>query len=173
MIHVYTGGGKGKTTAALGLALRAAGHGLRVCMIQFMKGGIEYGEINAAKALAPLLEIIPMGRPEFVDRDNPDPIDIEWAEKGLTLARSIITGEADKACDMLILDEVLVAVDYKLIAKDDLLDLMDKKPPGMELVLTGRGAPPEIVARADLVTEMLEIKHYYRKGITSRRGFDH
>ena len=170
MIQVYTGGGKGKTTAALGMALRAIGHGQTVRMIQFMKGGIDYGELEGAKALSPLLEIIPMGRPDFVDRVNPDPVDIEWAEKGIATAREYIK---NCGCDVLILDEALVAIDYKLIGLADLMGLIEEKPAGMELVLTGRGAPPEIIEKADLVTEMREIRHYYRKGILSRKGFDH
>lgn len=170
LIQVYTGDGKGKTTAALGLALRAIGHGLKVKMIQFMKGGIEYGELEAAKTLGRLFDIIPMGRPDFVDKQNPEPIDIEWAKKGIALAGKIIK---KAECNILILDEILVAIDYKLIPFDDVLALMDSKPPDMELVLTGRCATPEIIAKADLVTEMLEIKHYYRSGILSRRGFDH
>jgi len=169
-IHVYTGDGKGKTTAALGLALRAAGHGLRAKMIQFMKGGIAYGELETAKRFGPLFEIIPMGRPDFVNREHPEPVDIEWAEKGVALAQTIMK---KSACDLLILDEIIVAVDYNLIVLDDLLALMDEKPTKMELVLTGRRAPPEVVTKADLVTEMREIKHYFRRGITSRRGFDH
>ena len=180
MIQVYTGDGKGKTTAALGLALRAVGHGMRVRMIQFMKGGIDYGEIEAAKRWKPLMEIIPMGRPDFVDRENPDPVDMEWAQKGMALANRVIEEcrdavpiSRDAPTDVLILDEVLVAVDYGLISLKDLLALMKKKPTHMELVLTGRDAPKEVIDRANLVTEMREVKHYYRRGIESRQGFDH
>lgn len=170
MVHVYTGNGKGKTTSALGLALRAVGHGLKVIMIQFMKGGIKYGELESAKALAPLFTIIPMGRADFVSREDPEPVDIEWARKGITTAEEIIR---EKACDLLILDELFVALDFKLVPLERVLDLIAITPPNIELVLTGRWAPPEIIAIADLVTDMAEIKHYFTKGIISREGFDY
>lgn len=170
MLHVYTGNGKGKTTSALGLALRAVGHGLKVVMIQFMKGGIKYGELESAKALAPLFTIIPMGRADFVSRENPEAIDIEWARKGITTAEAIIK---EKACDLLILDELLVALDFKLLPVAQVLELIAITPADIELVLTGRWAPPEIIAIADLVTDMAEIKHYFTKGVVSREGFDY
>lgn len=170
MLHVYTGNGKGKTTCALGLALRAIGHGLRVVMIQFMKGGIKYGELESAKLLTPLFTIIPMGRADFVSKENPALVDIEWAEKGLNTAEEIIKNEA---CDILILDELLVAVDFRLVSVERVIELIKKTPSTIELVLTGRGAPPEISGIADLVSEMVEIKHYFTKGIVSRKGFDY
>jgi len=170
MIQVYTGGGKGKTTAALGLTLRAIGQGLRVKFIMFMKGDIAYGEFESAKRFEPQLKIIPMGRAEFVDKINPAPIDIEWAQKGMALAREIIE---NKDADLLILDEALVAVDYNLIMESALIALLDFVPENIEIVLTGRGASSKIIERADLVTEFVEKKHYYRKGIISRKGFDH
>ena len=169
MIHVYTGNGKGKTTAALGLACRALGHGYRVFIIHFMKGNIEYGELKIARKLAPDLIIKQMGRECFVDRQNPDPEDIRMAEDGIELAKRIILGGE---YDIVVLDEVNVAVDYGLIDKKELLKLLDERPSHVELILTGRYAPEEIIERADLVTEMVEVKHYYQKGIQSREGIE-
>ncbi len=169
MIQVYTGKGKGKTTAALGLALRAAGHRFRVLMVQFLKGGIAYGELKAAKKLSPYLTILPMGRECFVDKRNPHPVDRRLARKGWHLSKEAVQSQKYQ---VVILDEVNVAVDYGLVPLDELLDLMKNKPENVELVLTGRWAKPEVLRQADLVTEMKEIKHYYRKGIESRIGIE-
>ena len=169
LIQVYTGNGKGKTTAALGLALRAAGHRFKVLVVQFLKGGIAYGELKSAKKLSPYLKIVPMGRECFVDKKSPHPIDRQCARRGWELAKDSVLGRKYR---MVILDEVNVAVDYGLISLEELLDLMDQKPPEVELILTGRWAKPEVVRRADLVTEMREVKHYYRKGIESRVGIE-
>ncbi len=169
LIQVYTGNGKGKTTAALGLALRAVGRELKVCMIQFMKGGGPYGEHLAAPRLAPLLTIIQTGREGWVDRDNPDPEDTRLARGALELAGKALAGGE---YDLVILDEVNGAVAFGLLTVDDVLTLMERKPANVELVLTGRNADERIIAAADLVTEMREIKHYYRKGITSRVGIE-
>ncbi len=169
LIQVYTGDGKGKTTASLGLAIRACGHGLKSYMIQFMKGEIYYGELGTAERLSNCLTITQMGRPDFVNKENPDPIDIELAGKALKLAREIIE---DGKYDIVILDEVNVALDFGLIKLSDVLDIIEKKPLHVELVLTGRNAPKEIIDRADLVTEMVEIKHPYTKGIGSRIGIE-
>jgi len=169
MIQVYTGTGKGKTTAALGLAMRALGHGLTVYIIQFMKGNIRYGELETARQLSPNVVIKQMGRKTFVNRDNPDKIDIELAQKAFELAREVITsGEYD----IVVLDEINVAVDYGLISLETLLDLLDSRPPHVELILTGRDARKEVIERADLVTEMVEGKHYYGEGIHSREGIE-
>ena len=169
LIQVYTGNGKGKTTAALGLALRAVGHGLKVLIIQFMKGNINYGELESAKKLSPYLTIKQMGRETFVSKTDPDPIDIKLAQEGFSLAKKAIeNGEYD----IVILDEINVAIDYGLIPLSDLLDVLDTKPLGVELLLTGRNAKPEILERADLVTEMVDRKHYYKKGIPARHGIE-
>ncbi len=169
MTQVYTGNGKGKTTAALGLAMRAIGQGLRVHMIQFMKGNIEYGELKTAQRLAPDFTITQMGRESFVDYENPDEEDRKWAEKGMRMAWQLLK---DEKLDLLILDEINVALEFKLVTVQEVLRLMRNKPEHLELVLTGRYAPVEIVKEADLVTEMLEIKHYYHQGIASRKGFE-
>jgi cob(I)alamin adenosyltransferase len=170
MIQVYTGNGKGKTTAALGLACRAVGHGYTVFMIQFMKGNIEYGELETARKLAPSLTIKQMGRECFVSRENPDPEDVSLAHEALALAKAAITsGEYD----MVILDEINVAMNFGLISTQDVIKLMDEERPAhVELVLTGRYAPREIIEQADLVTEMAEIKHYYARGVQSREGIE-
>jgi cob(I)alamin adenosyltransferase len=169
LIQVYTGNGKGKTTAALGLALRAVGHRLKVLVIQFMKGNINYGELESSKELSPYLTIMQMGRETFVSRTNPDPVDVRLAQNGFDLAKRAI---ADEAYDIIILDEINVAVDYGLIPLSDLLRLLDTKPNGVELILTGRNAKPELVEKADLVTEMVEQKHYYDKGVPARQGIE-
>jgi len=169
MIQVYTGSGKGKTTAALGLAMRALGHGFKVYIIQFMKGNIRYGEVETARQLSPNIVIKQMGRETFVDRNNPDKVDIELAQKAFQLATEVIAGGQ---YDIVILDEINVAVDFGLISLEALLNLLDSKPSHVELVLTGRGAKREAIEKADLVTEMVEVKHYYRDGTHSREGIE-
>jgi cob(I)alamin adenosyltransferase len=166
-IHVYTGPGKGKTTAALGLGMRAAGAGFKVHMIQFMKGR-RYSELDAIEKLQNFT-VSQHGRDEFVSKEKPERIDIDLAQKGFTHAKDIIK---NTKYDMVILDEINVALDYNLIALDDVLKLIEEKPEKLELVLTGRDAHPELVKIADVVTEMLEIKHPYQDGVMARRGID-
>ncbi len=178
LVQVYTGNGKGKTTCALGAGLRAAGHGLEVLMISFMKAkialrngdsDINYGEFRSTE-LIPNFTIIPVGRETFVDKENPDPIDIEMAQDGLRLAKEAIR---DKKCDVLILDEINVAVEWNLLSLHEQLELIRTKPEGMELIMTGRYAQQEVLDIADLVTEMKEVKHYYEdKKMQARRGFE-
>ena len=171
-VQVYTGDGKGKTTAALGLACRAVGHGMRVVIIQFMKGSIDYGELNTAKRLGASLTIIQQGRENFVNRENPDPTDVEMAQEGVKLARQLMEVEENPP-DILILDELNVALDYGLVSLEQVLDLLENRAKNTELVLTGRYAHPEVVKRADLVTEMVEIKHYYNiEGLDGRVGIE-
>lgn len=168
LVMVYTGDGKGKTTAAVGQALRALGHGYRVYMISFMKGR-DYGEYLAACYL-PNLTVVKAGRDEFVNRDHPEPIDVELAREGFLQAKKIVLGGE---YDLVVLDEIIVAVDYKLVPEKDLLKLICKKPAGVDLILTGRGASTELIKRADLVSEILEIKHHYQSGQESRRGIEY
>ena len=166
-IHVYTGPGKGKTTAALGLGLRATGAGYKVYMIQFMKGR-RYNEINSLDNI-PNFNIVQYGRDEFVNKNNPEKIDIDLAKKGFNHAKEIIES---KKYDIVILDEINVAIDFNLIKLEDLLKIINEKPESVELVLTGRYANSEIIKLADIVTEMLEIKHPYHIGIEAREGID-
>lgn len=169
LVMVNTGDGKGKTTAAFGQALRAIGHGYRVCVIQFMKGRA-YGEYQAAQKYLPNICVHLVGLDSFVMRDNPAPVDIEMAKKGLLLAKDAI---ASGDYDVVILDEINVAVDFKLIALQDVIDLIKSKPEDMDLILTGRYAHPEILSLADTVTEMKEIKHHYAAGIKDRAGIEY
>ncbi len=166
-IQVYTGNGKGKTTASLGQAIRAAGHGWKVVMIQFMKGRL-YGELSACENIEGM-DIEQHGRDEFVDSKNPESIDVELAGKGWARALELA---GDESVDMLILDEINVAVSFGLIPLEDLIRLVRDKRESLELILTGRYADEKIIALADTVTEMREIKHHYREGIESRKGIE-
>ncbi len=167
-VQVYTGNGKGKTTAALGLALRAVGRGLKVCMFQFIKGGGRYGEHLAAEKLAPLLTIIQSGRPGWVNTKEITE-DRRIAQEALTQVRKLLTsGEFD----LFICDEINGAVGFGLIDIEQVLELIRNKPEKTELVLTGRNADERIIEAADLVTEMCEIKHYYKAGIPARIGIE-
>ena len=168
-MHVYTGDGKGKTTAALGLALRAAGHGLRTYIAQFMKGQ-DYGELHALEHLAPHITIEQFGKPSFVHVERATPEDVEMARRGLAAVREALqSGQYD----LVIMDEVNVALHFRLLTVEEVLEVIGTRPPGVELVLTGRRVPEEILARADYVTEMREIKHPYQRGIKARRGIEY
>lgn len=169
LVLVYTGNGKGKTTAALGLALRAVGHGKSVLMIQFMKGGDEYGELRAAGML-PRFSIVQKGLPTFVDRDSPAGEDVRLASEGMDLARAALR---DEEWDLVILDEINVAVEYGLVSAADMLELLDLRRPDTDMVFTGRGAHPDLVRRADMVSEVLEIKHHYSRGVPARKGIEY
>jgi cob(I)alamin adenosyltransferase len=169
-VQVYTGDGKGKSTAALGLSLRAAGHGLKVIIVQFMKGDPEYGEITALKNVPFEIEVHQTGRPDFVSKDDPHELDVAEAKRGLDIARDVIE---KKSADILILDELNVALDFGLVEIEDAIELIDSKPEGMELIITGRKAPKEIIERADLVTEMREVKHYFANGLMGRKGIEY
>ncbi|MDP2993318.1 MAG: cob(I)yrinic acid a,c-diamide adenosyltransferase [Deltaproteobacteria bacterium] len=168
-IHIYTGNGKGKTTAALGLALRATGQGLSVTMIQFLKGETDIGEIRAASAFLPKFVIKPTGQKGFIFQREISTEDKERAAEAMELASQIVH---DQSTEVLILDEVNVAVALGLVPEAWLISLMESKPQTMELVLTGRNASPRIIACADLVTEMREIKHYFKKGVEAREGIE-
>ncbi len=169
LLMIYTGNGKGKTTAALGLALRAVGHGRRVLMLQFMKGDDSYGECKAAQML-PGLQIVQKGLPTFVDRGNPSAEDLKLAAEAMAAAEQALTSDE---WDMVILDEINVAVDFGLVPVSAVVQLLDRRNPGIDVVLTGRGARSELVKRADMVSEVLEIKHHYQKGVPAREGIEY
>ncbi len=189
LVQVYTGSSKGKTTASLGLALRAAGHGFRVYMIQFLKGSAYSGEGAAAERLYPELRIVQFGRscPRssmiksgqmecdgcgdcFVRPGAVTAADRQAADLAWTHAQAIIRGDE---YDIVILDEISAALNLGLLSPEAVLALLADKPPLVEVVLTGRGMPAAIIDRADLVTEMTEIKHPFRQGIPSRRGIEY
>jgi cob(I)alamin adenosyltransferase len=168
LIFVYTGNGKGKTTAAMGQALRAVGHGFKVLVLQFMKGR-KYGEALAAEKYIPELTIYQCGLDSFVMRNNPAPVDIDMAQQGLKMAKEALTsGEYH----LVILDEINIAMDFGLIAVDDVVDAIKGKALATDLILTGRYAPPEIIELADTVSEIHEIKHHYASGIKERAGVE-
>ena len=170
-IHIYTGGGKGKTTAALGLGMRAAGHGLRVCMVQFLKSA-DSGELEAVHRIGPHFAInrFEKSRDFFWKLNEAEKAEVKL-EVGRAFAFARQTMQED-VCDILILDEVLGALRNGLLEIDQILALLRAKPDGLEIVLTGREAPPELVEAADLVTEMKEIKHYYRQNVPGREGIE-
>jgi len=168
-IQVYTGNGKGKTTAALGLALRAAGHGLKTYFGQFLKGQ-DYGELSAIQNLSSLITIEQFGRKGFIHvTENPGKEDIERARLGLQKCHKMMKSRKYR---IIVLDEVNVAVHFNLFSEKVILDFLDEKPEEIEVILTGRYAPESFIERADLVTEMKEIKHYYKKGIQARQGIE-
>jgi cob(I)alamin adenosyltransferase len=169
-IQVFTGEGKGKTTAAVGLAVRAIGRGYKVFMVQFLKAPNTSGEQIALQSLAPMIIIKPMGRKGFIFRRGCEPEDVEMAKQALEEARSAILSNA---FDVIVLDEVNVAIHLGLINVKDVLDLMNSKPDNVELVLTGRYARPEIIDRADVVLEMKKIKHHFDEGVKARNGIEY
>lgn len=169
-IQVFTGEGKGKTTAAVGLAVRAIGRGFKVFMVQFLKAPNTSGEQIALQALAPSMIIKPMGRKGFIFRRGCEPADIAMATQALDEARSaMLSGNFD----VIVLDEVNVAVHLGLIDVQDVLDLINSKPDKVGLVFTGRNASPEIIDQADVVTEMRKIKHHFDKGVRARNGIEY
>ncbi|MFK5926445.1 MAG: cob(I)yrinic acid a,c-diamide adenosyltransferase [Desulfuromusa sp.] len=165
-VQVYTGDGKGKTTAALGLALRATGAGLKVYIAQFVKG-MKYSELNSISELSNIT-LKQYGRDCFIYK-SPEEEDISAAQDGLKEAKEMmLSGEYQ----VIILDEANIATYYNLFSVDDLLDFIRDKPDGVELIITGRKADPRIIEAADLVTEMKEIKHYYQIGVEAREGIE-
>jgi cob(I)alamin adenosyltransferase len=166
-VQVYTGDGKGKTTAALGLALRAAGAGLKVFIGQFIKMG-EYSEIKALERFPDLIRVEQFGLGRFAD-GKPSPADIEAARSGMARVREVM---ASAEYQVMILEEANVAVKHGLIAVQELLSIIIEKPAEMEMVITGRNASPLIIAAADLVTEMKAVKHYFEKGVRARVGIE-
>jgi cob(I)alamin adenosyltransferase len=171
LVIVYTGKGKGKTTAALGIVLRAVGHGYKVGMIQFIKGEWYYGELTSSKRLEPEFEMIAAGRGFVGIIDDSHPIEDHQkaAREAIQLAKQKVTSGI---YDIMILDEVNYAVKLNLVSQQDILDLIAAKPEKTTLVLTGNHVPESVIAVADLVTEMREIKHPYQKGIKAKKGID-
>jgi len=168
LVQLYTGAGKGKTTAALGLALRALGAGLKIYLGQFIKKG-DYSEIKALRRFRANILVRQYGRGGFI-RGAPVPADILSAQKGL---RDLNRAMAGGKYDLVIADEIICAVNAGLISAKDVLGLIDKKPSSVELVLTGRNAPARIIKRSDLVTEMRKIRHPFDKGINGRKGIEY
>jgi cob(I)alamin adenosyltransferase len=168
LVQVYTGEGKGKTTAALGLALRACGHGFKVFLAQFAKGK-DYGELAALERLADRVQVRQYGRARFI-HGEPSPEDIALARQGW---REVLEVAARGDFDLLILDEIGIALFYRMIGLEDVRRFVQGKPENLELVLTGRRIPEELFELAALVTEMREIKHYFARGIQARKGIEY
>ncbi len=170
LIIVHTGSGKGKTTAALGLAFRAIGNGMKVLMVQFIKGSWHYGELDAAEAFGENFVLRPMGKGFMKLGGELDPEQVKAAEEAWAFSREqLFAGEYD----MIILDEINYAISYGLIKVEPVVEALEKKPEDVHVVLTGRNAHPQIVEAADLVTEMREVKHPYQKGIDAQRGIEY
>ena len=171
LIIVYTGGGKGKTSAALGLVLRAVGYNHKVCMVQFVKGSWHYGELDSAKRLAPEFELITAGKGFVGILDDKSPLEehVKAANDTLTISKEkIMSGKFD----VVILDEINYAIQLELLKLNDVIDMIKSKPADLDLVLTGNHAAKEIIELADLVTEMKEIKHPFKSGIKAKKGID-
>ena len=171
LVIVYTGGGKGKTTAALGMALRAVGYGHKVCMIQFIKGSWHYGEMDSSKKLAPEFELVAVGKGfvGILDDTSPKEEHEKYAEEAMKICQEKILSEN---YDLVILDEINYAVNLGLINLKSVIELIKSKPKKLDLVLTGNHAKEEILHLADLVTEMKEIKHPFQSGIKAKKGID-
>lgn len=169
LVQVFTGNGKGKTTAALGTVLRAAGHGLRVFVIFFMKGNYDYGEFRTLARL-PNVAMASFGFRKLTDPKNIKPEEIEQAKKAIAAARQAIL---DGHYDLVVLDEINVALGFNLIKLDEVVRLIKEKPDNVELILTGRYADAKVIELADLVTEMVKIKHPFDKGIKARKGIEY
>lgn len=168
-IQIYTGNGKGKTTAALGLAIRALGVGLNVAIIHFMKFDLEKGERKLTQLFSNLT-IESFGTNKFVDKNNPDEESCEAARAAIGFAKKLLlTNEYD----LLIMDELNVAVDFGLLKWKDVENFLKERPSGLEIIITGRNAPKKLLEIADLVTEMKEVKHYYKNGVKAREGIEY
>ena len=169
LVQLFTGEGKGKTSAALGTVLRAAGHNLKVYIIFFMKADSAHGEIAALRQL-PTVEIARYGGIKFVDPNHIKPEDIAKAREALGAAReAMLSGKYD----LIVLDELSIATAFRLVDLDEVIKLIKDKPPAVELIITGRYADPRLVEAADLVTEMLKIKHPYDRGVPPRKGIEY
>lgn len=171
LIQVYTGDGKGKTTAALGQGLRSCGRGLKVCMVQFLKGG-DTGELHSVEKLQPLFNIYRFEKKRgfFWQLNDQEKKELkEDIDKGVEFIKKVIK---NNECDVLIIDELLGVLGNKLLEVEEVIDILKSKPETMEVIITGRNAPQRIIDMADLVTEMKEIKHYFRSGIPARDGIE-
>jgi cob(I)alamin adenosyltransferase len=171
LVIVYTGNGKGKTTAALGVALRAIGHGFKVCMVQFIKGEWHYGELNSLKKLEPDFELIVAGKGfiGIIDDDHAFGEHAKAAKTALSIAEQKIS---HGSFDVVILDEINYAVNLGVLKLEDVMEVVQNRPKKVSLILTGNHASEEIISLADLVTEMRELKHPYKKGIKAKKGID-
>lgn len=170
-IIILTGNGKGKTTSAMGMAMRAIGQGTKVIMLQFLKGTWRYGELETAKRLAPDFSIHPLGAGfVHVDPENPDPLDIETARKAWEVCKeALFSGNYG----MIILDEINNAISYGLLPVDEVIEALKNRPQNLHVVLTGRNAHPHLLEIADLISEVREVKHPYRKGAAARKGIEY
>ncbi len=168
LVEVYTGEGKGKTSAAFGLALRAVGRGLRVCVVQFIKGGFDYGELYVVDGL-PNFTLKAFGRGKFITESPPSVEDVDIAEDAFSAAKQAVLG---REYDVVILDEINVAIKLDLVEEKDVLELIRNKPKQVELVLTGRFASKRIIEAADLVTEFKKVKHPFDAGYPARKGIE-
>lgn len=177
LIIIYTGNGKGKTSAALGAVLRALGHGWRILVIQFFKGDwpVVFGEVEMGKRLAPQLEVLQLGKGfvKYLGDKKPLEEHVAAATEALRIAKErIVSG----TYDLIVLDELIYAIDYagvQLVTLEEVVALLDAKPPALHLILTGRNAPQVLIDRADLVTEMREIKHPWQRKIPAQEGIDY
>ena len=169
LVQIFTGDGRGKTSAAIGAVIRALGHGLKVYIVFFMKGDYPYGERNILSQLSNVT-LDSFGSEEFIDPANIKPEEIGQAKKALAAARKAML---EGNYDLVVLDEVNVAVAFGLLELDEVLKLIEDKPEGVELILTGRWADSRLVQSADLVTEMLKIKHPYDEGVAAREGIEY
>jgi cob(I)alamin adenosyltransferase len=169
MLQVYTGTGKGKTTAALGVAFRGAGYDLKTTMFSFLKDDPNYGEARAA-SLLPGFVLKQVGRDEFVNFYDPDPIDLQMVRDGWELAKLAI---ANREADIIILDELNIVLATNMLPTEEVAEFLAEHKNDVEIILTGRGAPLQIMNIADLVTDMKEVKHYFSQNVSSRNGIDH
>ncbi|MCW3489771.1 cob(I)yrinic acid a,c-diamide adenosyltransferase [Dethiobacter alkaliphilus] len=170
LVMIYTGDGKGKTTAALGLALRASGHGAKIFMVQFRKSDPTYGEIQAINKFLPNATVVQSERSRITGHGGFEQEDFDDAKNVFAKGReALLSGEYD----LVIFDEVNFAADYGLIPRDEVVKMLKQRPPQTDVVLTGRNAPAEFVEMADLVSEVREIKHHYRAGIMAQKGIEY
>ena len=168
LVMVYTGNGKGKTTAALGLGLRAIGAGQRVLLVQFMKGDPSYSELKGI-ALLPGFEVVQTGLHHWVTKEHVSLLDRAEAQRGMDIARSAF---AEERHELVILDELNCAIDYGLVPEADVLELLSQRPQFMSVCITGRGAPASLLEAADMVSEVIEVKHHFRQGIPAQKGIE-